>query len=92
MTAAVASSLRALRIRPSGLSGVSAESPSNQRHHGHAGFETAEAQRQLGKEQDADADGSVSMPVPSIGWCEMYHCPSRQVLIPGGDRVGMRRR
>ena len=58
MIAAVASSLRVLRMRPCGRSAVCVGCcTANQRHHGHAGFESAQAQRQS-REQNRRASAS----------------------------------
>ena len=54
ITAAVTSSLRVLRIRPCGCARIVVGVAADQRHHGHAGLETAQAQGQLGKQQQAE--------------------------------------
>ncbi len=53
MMAAVASSLRVLRMRPVRSMRIIAMLAAHQRHHRHAGFKTAQAQRQLRKENQA---------------------------------------
>ena len=41
----------------------------HQRHHGHAGFESAQAQRQLGKEQQAGQRRPPASPLPFDARC-----------------------
>jgi hypothetical protein len=55
MSAAVSSSLRVLRMRPFGFSGVSPGSPFDERHHGDAGLEARQAERELREDEQRDA-------------------------------------
>ena len=56
MSAAVVSSLRVLRTRPAGFASVSLGLALDLRHDGDAGLEPGHAQRELGEDQQRDAD------------------------------------
>ena len=97
MIAAVASSLRVLRIRPIGRMRIVARVAPYERHHGHAGFETGEPQRQLGKEhagtprsrrRGSAPPSCVDVPVAAV--TELYQCRIRfrmdhQIRQPADD-------